>query len=94
MEHTLLCQASYSGCDHQPIHLLLLSSSLMFECTVCLWMDIKKIILPFITIKDLVGIMLSEIKFDRKKKYCVISLIHESKKQKQKQKQKANKTSY
>ena len=43
MEHTLLCQASYSGCDHQPIHLLLLSSSLMFECTVCLWMDIKKI---------------------------------------------------
>ena len=57
-------------------------------------MDIKKIILPFITIKDLVGIMLSEIKFDRKKKYCVISLIHESKKQKQTQKQKANKTSY
>ena len=57
-------------------------------------MNIKKIILPFITIKDLVGIMLSEIKFDRKKKYCVISLIHESKKQKQKQKQKANKTSY
>lgn len=26
-----------------------------------------KKILPFITIKDLVGIMLSEIKFDRKK---------------------------
>ena len=51
---------------------------------------LKKKILPFITIKDLVGIMLSEIKFDRKKKYCVISLIHESKKQKQK----ANKTSY
>ena len=38
-------------------------------------MDIKKIILPFITIKDLVGIMLSEIKFDRKKKYCVMLLI-------------------
>ena len=31
MEHILLCPASYSGCDHQPVHLLLLSSSLMFE---------------------------------------------------------------
>lgn len=30
------------------------------------------------------GIMLSEIKFDRKNKYCVISLMHESKNQKTK----------
>ena len=49
-------------------------------------MDIKKKILPFVMIKDLEGIMLTEIKFDRKKQILCDLTYTWNLKQKQNQK--------